>query len=945
MNIDGTTYAEPEIETKTGTINTSITPEVKQYEGFTSPEVQTININGDGSSVVEYYYTRNKYTVTLTYNEGISEVIGLGEHYYEEEVLISAKLLDGYSFDYWIDDDNNEIKYQENELKIQIGTKNISLTGNAKPNEDTAYTIKHYKMNTDGTTYAEPEIETKTGTTNTFVTPEVKEYEGFTTPEAKTVNIDGTGNTIVEYFYTRNKYKITLEHNEGISEVIGSGEYYYDEEILISAKPLDGYSFDYWINDNEIEYQDPELNIKMGTKDIFLTANAKLNEYTITYDANGGTTETTEQKVLYGGQLTKPNNPTYTGYTFIGWYINLEDEKPFDFNTTMPAGDLILHAKWDINKYNVIFNPNGGQGKMEKQEFTYGQTNNLKANEFTKNGYVFNGWAESEKGPVKYADKAEVKNLVEIGDKTLYAIWSVTTYNITYDLDGGVLETPNPENYTIETESIKLNNPQKEGYRFKEWILSDGTVLADSTINKGTTGNLALKAVYVEDKKVKVIFNANNGTNDTSEQEIHYLDNTKLTPNSFTKSYNITYNYNYSGQENETEKCDNTFLGWATDINGEVVYKNEDIIKEDKNNGEVINLYAKWENPTITLKQPTRSGYGFAGWSTSTDKSGIINTKEYTLTGDITLTAIWSESVRIESVSFDVKDSSGKPYKEAISMGDNAFYLKFPKGSSFDIGSLKLKTNMPISLNVKATEDPNYIDIKPSSVSENGLSGKISINLGLIGYSMDVVSTDKINWSTKGKSRYVGIDTFTSLADAFLGGKSFAIAKGFGINADGLQTPHYISTRTEISGTTYMFFKEEGVPDVTVNYVNESNTLLSITIPKGSPVPNIGTINVVGKNFDNWYTDKDYTTVYDFNKPVYNDITIYGKYNLKDMDTSWYDNNPNASSYDISTVAQLKGFAYLSQKSNNYFSGKTINLINDIDLKNEQWIPIENFWR
>ena len=72
----------------------------------------------------------------------------------------------------------------------------------------------------------------------------------------------------------------------------------------------------------------------------------------------------------------------------------------------------------------------------------------------------------------------------------LYAGWSLDTYSITYNLDGGTNGSGNPSNYTVETSTITLAAPSKTGYSFTGWTGSNGTTAQTSvTIPKGTTGN------------------------------------------------------------------------------------------------------------------------------------------------------------------------------------------------------------------------------------------------------------------------------------------------------------------------------------------------------------------------------------------------------------------------------------------------------------------------
>lgn len=103
---DSSNYTLADTETLAGTTDTTVRPSVKNYEGFTAPSVQTVTINGNGSTVVNYYYTRNKYTIAnvdVTIGNGISNVSGLGTYYYGQEVTLTANLKSGY---HWHTSDN-----------------------------------------------------------------------------------------------------------------------------------------------------------------------------------------------------------------------------------------------------------------------------------------------------------------------------------------------------------------------------------------------------------------------------------------------------------------------------------------------------------------------------------------------------------------------------------------------------------------------------------------------------------------------------------------------------------------------------------------------------------------------------------------------------------------------------------------------------------------------
>jgi len=158
----------------------------------------------------------------------------------------------------------------------------------------------------------------------------------------------------------------------------------------------EGYTFIGWYNgESEWNFETPV------TADLTLTAKWQVNQYTITFKPeNGGQDIVIKQD--YGTAITAPANPTKTGYTFAGW----DREIP----TTVPAEDMTLTAKWQVNQYTITFKPeNGGQDIVIKQD--YGTAITAPANP-TKTGYTFAGW-----------DKT-IPTTMPAGDMTITARWT-----------------------------------------------------------------------------------------------------------------------------------------------------------------------------------------------------------------------------------------------------------------------------------------------------------------------------------------------------------------------------------------------------------------------------------------------------------------------------------------------------------------------------------------
>jgi len=155
-----------------------------------------------------------------------------------------------------------------------------------------------------------------------------------------------------------------------------------------------------------------------------LYAKWTINNYTISFDENGGATKT-DITQAYQSSVANPGGTSRTGYSFQGWYYSETNNNgsgtAVSWPITMPLNGDILYAKWDPISYNVCFDANGGSGNMLCQPFTYDSAQNLIPNNFTRTGYTFAGWATSAGGSVVYTNEQNVTNLTTSSTITLYA--------------------------------------------------------------------------------------------------------------------------------------------------------------------------------------------------------------------------------------------------------------------------------------------------------------------------------------------------------------------------------------------------------------------------------------------------------------------------------------------------------------------------------------------
>lgn len=160
-----------------------------------------------------------------------------------------------------------------------------------------------------------------------------------------------------------------------------------------------------------------------------------LSNYTVTYNANGGSGAPSSQTKYNGKSLTlSSTKPTRSGYVFSKWNTK-SDGSGTSYNpgaSYTSNANLTLYAIWTANTYTVTYNANGGSGAPSSQTKTYGKDLTLSSTKPTRANYTFRGWATSAGGNVAYSAGAKYTTNASV---TLYAIWTSTYKNpVIYNL-------------------------------------------------------------------------------------------------------------------------------------------------------------------------------------------------------------------------------------------------------------------------------------------------------------------------------------------------------------------------------------------------------------------------------------------------------------------------------------------------------------------------------
>ena len=193
--------------------------------------------------------------------------------------------------------------------------------------------------------------------------------------------------------------------------------------VTLTATPKPGYAFKAW-QSSDVAITDAG-QFTMPAKNVTVTAVFE-RVYTVTFQTNGGS-YVAPQTLKANETVTKPADPSRTGYTFTGWYADSACTTAYTFGRTVSA-DTTIYAGWRAHTYTIVFDKNDrdATGTMSRQRFTYDEAQRLSSCNFELKDHVFSGWALTANGRAVYADRESVRNLTNVDGAvlTLYAVWT-----------------------------------------------------------------------------------------------------------------------------------------------------------------------------------------------------------------------------------------------------------------------------------------------------------------------------------------------------------------------------------------------------------------------------------------------------------------------------------------------------------------------------------------
>ena len=622
-------------------------------------------VNTDDYNRTIYVYHRDtsgnllKYCVYYTETHGDYDVFGDSLYGYDIVAYESNQGLGEQCHLTWAAGNDSQAGYGQigYEFYKLISKKSLTLNFTYEKHEPTTFYIKHYTVDKNGTKTL---------------------YDSST-------SVYTYGNSMSIY----RKYPTGYSLRSGYQSSI-TGTFTYD--VLDIEENVDSrLYYDYHPGSHRGEMKDRKSYSESSkdyldycdNREIKVDFYYDLNKYTISFNANGGSGAPSSVTKYYGETVALPTTtPTRSGYTFSGWgtyssdtSANYQPGSNYSSNSSST-----LYAIWTANvpepeTYTVSYNANGGSGAPSAQVKTENVTLTLSSTKPTRSGYTFKGWSTSKTAtsPTYYAGGSYTAN----ASATLYAVWeqnAPTTYTVSYNANGGS-GAPSSQTKTHNvTLTLSSTKPTRSGYTFLGWSTSSTATSPTYYASGSYTANASATLYAVWSKNAPatytVSFNANGGSG---------------APSSVTKTDGVTLYL----PTTEPYRSNYEFLGWSTSSTAtSPTYYAGGSFSRNAN----TTLYAVWEyspetytvrynanggtgapssqtktygvNLTLSSTIPTRSGYNFLGWSTSSTATSASYSAggSYTANSGATLYAVWEKANYEFSIS-NLTVSDSEPYR------------------------------------------------------------------------------------------------------------------------------------------------------------------------------------------------------------------------------------------------------------------------------------------
>ena len=313
-----------------------------------------------------------------------------------------------------------------------------------------------------------------------------------------TTYIGGVAQSEVYATTAYSKYVVSFDANSGS---VGEAIRYVTPGNAIGTLPTptrNGYTFKGWWTSASDGTQITASTTVSGHVTYY--AHWTINQYTVTFNANGGTVGTTSVVRDYDQAVGTLPTPTRTEYVFGGWWTSASGGTRI-YSSTKVTSNVTYYAHWTINQYTVTFNANGGTVSTSYVVRDYDQAVGTLPTPTHADYNTFVGWWTAASGGTQISESTIVT-----GNVTFYAHWK-NMYTATFDANGGTGGTTKKQEYGT---SLTAPTVTRTGYTFTGWSPS-----VPSTMPAGNTTYTAQWKI----NQYTVTFNANGGTGGWSRKQ------------------------------------------------------------------------------------------------------------------------------------------------------------------------------------------------------------------------------------------------------------------------------------------------------------------------------------------------------------------------------------------------------------------------------------------
>ena len=743
QKLDGTYPSEADdTDNLTGTTGASVSPAVKDvknnsnYIGFTAPSVQTVTIAADGSTVVTYKYTRNKYTFTLGSATGVSTSgsTASGSYYYGSTITLKASASSGYTWSKWTSSNTSLVGNQTTaNTTFTMPAGNITMTPSVTVN---SYTVT-YDATTNGGSTAKQTASTKYKTSVDLTKKAEKtgyEFVGWNTNKDATsalASYEMPANDVTLYAIYSKTLRATFNYYNSKSETKSVTIYNNATSGSITSPSAlgtpSGYTFRHYSTSNAANASktiDANSAVALTSNQTYYASYQKT--VTLNFYYHSGTdkyantqTSTTATGIQYLGYNNAIVNSTVSipsAVTGSTGYYGTSYKGVTAANSTTPisvnTGTTNYYAYYQVGityyYYNGSANTTGtGTRTAYSNGTNYVTTASTAPTSSAYDGASFKGWSYTN-------DSVNDRNPAYTAMTVLYAYYQKTvsaTFNYYDGSKAASVTAGNTRTYISKSGGVNTINTNitipdaakasRGSYTYRGISTSNA---ANASVVTSTTANTTYYSSYTYAITANFTANGGTGTGPSAVVGTGYMNysgskigiSVAMPSNTFTRNgytfggwYDAIANKTYTAGTSATIDSSRNFNAtWNV-----VTYT----IKYNLNGGTVSAT-----NPTsykvtdadITLNNPTKPGYTFTGWTGTglsesskavTIKSGSYGNREYTA------------NYSINQYYYDVNPDSGiKSFDITIdgktSTGLTDYYQKLNYGKEATITNVVAKT-------------------------------------------------------------------------------------------------------------------------------------------------------------------------------------------------------------------------------------------------------------